>query len=157
MVQHGKKSWLHIIVALITWVFMIQCVVWIALSLGSTIHTAIFEHRSVQTSGTVTALVQKQIDDVGITLCPQFRFSTADGTRYLHTSSSCSSPSSFEVGQAVPVRYAQGDPDSARIDTFWQTWALPAAFGIAAVVTGGVGWFGLMYARKRKWTINLLS
>jgi hypothetical protein len=153
----AKKSWPHIIVALITWVFIIQCVAWITLSLGFIIHSAIFEHRSVVTSGTITELVPTRVDDGYVTLCPQFRFSTDDGTRYLHTSNSCSDPSGFEVGQAIPVRYLRGDPDSARIDTFWQTWALSAGFGIAAVVTGGVGLFGLTYVRKRRWTINLLA
>jgi hypothetical protein len=153
----AKKSWPHIIVALITWVFMVQCVVWIALSSGFAIHTAIFRHRSVETFGTVTDLIQKQIDVGGVAQCPQFSFSTADGTRYLRTSSSCSSPGGFEVGQTVRVRYVPGNPESARIDTFWQTWGLSAGLAIVTVITGGVGRVGLMYARRRNWTINLLA
>ena len=152
-----KKSWPHVIAALLTWAFLIQCAAWIALSLGFTIRSAIFEHRSLLTSGTITEFVRMPVGDSYVALCPRFRFLTGDGTPHLHTSNACSSLPGFEVGQVVPVRYVEGDPGSARIATFWQTWGLAAGFGIAAVVVCGVGFFGLMYARKRSWTMNLLS
>ncbi len=152
-----KKSWPHIIVALLTWAFLIQCAAWIALSLGFAIRSAIFEHRTLYTSGTITEFVPMSINDRYSVLCPRFRFLTGDGTPHLHTSNACSSVPGFKVGQTIPVRYVEGDPESARIATFWQMWALAAGFGIAAVVACGAGFFGLMYARRRSWTMNLFS
>ena len=148
----ARKSWAHVIVYFLTWVFVVQCVVWIALSLTFAIRTALFERRSALTSGTITTFVKNQVDGDYVTRCPQFSFSTDDGTRYLHTSNSCSDPAGFKVGQTVPVRYVRGDTENARIDTFWQMWALTAGFGFAGVVTAGVGLFGLTYLRKRKGT-----
>jgi cytochrome bd-type quinol oxidase subunit 1 len=148
-----KRSGFEVFCLFITWLFSVQSAIWILLALSFGISTAIFIHRSVVTSAQITDLVDHRDDDGGVTLCLQFVFDAKDGFRYRHTSGSCSTPAGFDIGQQVRIRYVPSDPAKAYIDTFWQTWALCAAFGIAAVITGLIGAAGLLLIRRRGWEI----
>jgi hypothetical protein len=148
-----KRSGFEVFCLFITWLFSVQSAIWILLALSFGISTDIFIHRSVVASAQITDLIDHRDDDGGVTLCPQFVFDAVDGTRYTHTSGSCSSPAGFDIGQKVRIRYAISDPAKAYIDTFWQTWAVCAAFGIAAVITGLIGTAGLLFVRRRGWEI----
>jgi hypothetical protein len=146
-----KRSRVEVLCLFITWLFSVQSAIWTILALSFGISTALFVHRSVVTSAQITDLVDHRDDDGGVTLCPQFVFDAKDGFRYTHTSGSCSRPAGFYIGQKVRIRYAASDPRKANIDTFWQTWALCAAFGIAAAITGPIGMAGLLFVRRRGW------
>jgi hypothetical protein len=66
--------------------------------------------------------------------CPQFEYQSGDGKLHTVTSSSCSAPPSFTVGQKVPVKYQRSDPQGGQIDSFGEKWGLILCFGIIGAI-----------------------
>jgi Protein of unknown function (DUF3592) len=105
--------------------------------------TSNFIQRSQAAAGIVTALkpVTRTDSDSNsdITYAPVFSFKAADGKAYSVTSHASSDPPGFDVGDEVTVLYDPSNPQQARIDTFWQLWAVP-------VVLGSIGTFFFIIA-----------
>ena len=73
---------------------------------------------------------------------PVVSFRTGFGQNVKFTSLSSSYPSSYSVGEKVPVLYLADGSEHPRIRTFHDLWLLPvllAAFGLIFTVLGG--WF----------------
>jgi hypothetical protein len=132
------------------WIGMIQGVVFGLVSVGFFLQTSTFVARSSTTTGTVIAFEQHEDDASGQTFSPIFSYVAADGSAQTGHSNSSSNPPGFGVGEKVPVRYETRNPSNARIATYWQTWALTTAFGIASAVTWLIGLFFRWKVIRRK-------
>ena len=66
--------------------------------------------------------------------CPQFEYQGADGKLRRVTSSWCTAPPSFTVGQKVVIRYRSSDPENAQIDSFGEKWGLILCLGIIGAI-----------------------
>jgi hypothetical protein len=131
------------------WVCLANACVFLFVSAGSAVDTITFLVRSVHAEGTITALAKSVADDGTINYRPVFTFVTTDGKRQTVQSYVGSAPPDFEVGDTVPVRYKPADPSVARIDTFWQTWALATMFAIGACAMVLFGWFFRWRVQKK--------
>jgi hypothetical protein len=83
---------------------------------------------------------------VGFAYGPVIEFTTIDGVKSRLSSTVRSSI--WHVGDHLPVAYAPGDPNDARIDGLAGRWFLPGLFGILAGVFLLVGG-GLTFAGRR--------
>ena len=78
---------------------------------------------------------------------PVFSFTVPDGSKYLVSSNTRSSSSTFSVGQEVPILYDPEYPSTtARIDTFGQIWG-------GAILFGAIG-LGLLVYTLVHWLIH---
>ena len=108
-------------------------------ALGSWIYLLHFTHVAVHSSGTVVEMQQQTDKDGTISYSPTFRFRDEVGAEQTVSSSLYASPPEFHIGDTVTVLYSHGNPQSARIDSFWQLWGLPSLAGFAGSVTFLVG------------------
>jgi len=93
-------------------------------------HTVYFMRSAVHAQGEVIELLHVESDDDGDgTWKPRVRFRTAAGETIDFESSTSSNPPSYEVGEAVRVLHAPGDPRNARIDSFFSLWGMSIVFG----------------------------
>jgi hypothetical protein len=117
-------------------VFVLVGMGMLALAGFFTVGTLRFLDPSVRVQGTITALLpvprssnDQNSGNTQITYAPQFSFADASGKTVTVTSRNSSNPPEFEVGESVFILYVPGDPEEARIDSFWQLWALPVILG----------------------------
>ena len=124
------------------------CVALIA-GLAAALHTWQFTRIAVRANGTVIEM-RTQTDHEGSTsYFPTYRFQDASGSQHTVPSSFGSSPPAFHVDQAVGVLYRSDNPQSARIDTFWQVWGLASLLGIMGSVQLPVGLVVLLWPKIR--------
>lgn len=115
-----------------------------------------FTGRAMQADGTVIDLERSRSSSSSssgssVTWRPVVEFTTATGRRIEFVSSVGSSPPSHRVGEPVKVLYQPADPDSARIDSFFQLWfGFLIVFTLGSVFTAiGLGMI-VVRARARK-------
>ena len=114
-----------------------------ALAFG--LHTWHFRQTAIRALGQVIEL-RKEMDEGDVTYRAVFRFSDAAGKEHTVTSSMNMKPAAHRVGDRVTVLYPPGNPEAARIDSFWELWfetAIPAVIGVAFAV-----WFLLTAPRR---------
>jgi hypothetical protein len=116
------------------------------LSVGFAVYEAFFLTHSSRTQGNVTANVETHTAADAQTgtpaqtdYCPQFRYQSANGNTHIVTSSSCSRPPSFTIGEQVGVRYSNSNYDHAQIDSVGDQWGFVVAFALVAVVLMPIG------------------
>ena len=112
-------------------------------------HTWQFTRVALQANGNITEMRAQTDREGDVTYHPTFRFEDASGSQQLVSSSFGSSPPGFLIGQAVGVLYLGDDPQSARIDTFWQLWGLAVFFGIIGGGQLTIGWLVLLWPKIR--------
>ena len=109
-------------------------------ALATTVHTWNFTRIAQRTTGTVIEMRQQTDKDSGsVSYAPTFRFQDATGMQRTVSSSLYSSPPEFHVGDSVTVLYRGDDPQTARIDSYWQVWGLPSLLGIIGSIELPVG------------------
>jgi len=108
--------------------------------LAASVYMWHFTRMALHTSGTVVDLLQRKDKDGDVTYAPTFIFKDKNGGQHTVTSSTSESPPEFHIGDNVQVLYLGNDPQTARIDTFGETWELPSAAGICGGVVFVVGW-----------------
>ena len=94
-------------------------------------YTKNFLDNAETAQGVVTELTFKRSKSGG-SYYPTVRFTAKDGTTYTATSTSGSRPPSYEVGEAVQIRYNPANPTDIEMPGFFDTWGL-------TLVLGGVG------------------
>lgn len=132
------------------WIGLVQGVVFGLVAVGFSLNTLLFVERSTQTEGTVIGLDQHPDDNGSVSFSPVFEFVTDRGQIVTLHSNVSSNPSGFEIGDKVPVRYVKSNPSSARISTFFQTWAFEIIFAIFGAAMSLVGLFFRWRVAKRK-------
>lgn len=106
------------------------CAVILLPSLAWVLHTFWFVEHAARSQGTVTAMTRGANGFYG----PSFTFTNAQGTVYTHDSIRRTGDFAFEIGETMTVLYDATDPETARIDVFWEIWGGPLiVFGIALV------------------------
>jgi len=127
-------------------------------AIGFALCEASFLARSSVALGTVVANLESQ---VGVpaqkTFCPQFQYESDDGNVRTLTSSACSSPPTFSVGEKIHVHYLKSHPGSGQIDSFGAKWGLALGFGIACGALLPIGFFLLSGLRSQGFSLDPLS
>lgn len=117
-------------------------------ALAATLHTWHFTRVAHRTDGAVIEMrTQTDKDSGSVSYAPTFRFQDASGIQHTVSSSFYSSPPEFHVGDAVTVLYRSDDPQTARIDSYWQVWGLPSLLGIIGSIQLPVGLIVLFWPR----------
>ena len=131
----GKKVAARLRVQLM-WTGLIVGPIFLLISAGFAIHRIEFLRHSVRTSGTVVELIRRTDGHGASMYTPVFEFRDRRGNNYETTTSISSDPPMYVVGQAIPVLYEPGQPQTAVPDSFWMLWffsVLFFTFGIAVV------------------------
>jgi hypothetical protein len=85
------------------------------LAVGFAVYEASFLTRSSEAQGTVIANLGSQIGEpTQQTFCPQFQYESEDGGVQTITSSACSSPPTFSVGEKIHIHYLRSHPESGQ-------------------------------------------
>jgi Protein of unknown function (DUF3592) len=116
------------------WLFCVVGSLSLLVALGSWIYLSHFIHVAMHATGIVIEMREHTADNGDISYAPTFRFRDAAGVQHTVSSAVSESPPAYHVGDKVPVLYISSDPQSARIDSFWQIWALP----ILTAIGGGI-------------------
>lgn len=122
----------------------------LAAGLGFGVDTSLFLYNSIAADGTIVDMsaIPNRYDDA-IDYFPVFTFATEDGQAYTARSGVGTNPPAFETGQKVRVLYLKSNPDSVKLDTFWQLWFVTVmCAGLGALFTG-TGYLLLRYERRR--------
>lgn len=94
-----------------------------------------FFNRSVQTEGVVVDVLETTRTRGTVYYYPLVSFKAADGNTYTFSSETgTSSALDFNKGDKLMVRYAEGDPQVAKLDNFMELWGLPLALLVAGIV-----------------------
>lgn len=89
----------------------------------------------------------------GTSYAPVFTFMTEDGHPFTLTSRTSSNPPSYRVGQVATVYYPHGQPEAAKLDSFFDLWftqLIVAVFGAVLTLIGLASLFG---RRRRRRTV----
>jgi hypothetical protein len=128
------------------------------LAVGFAVYEASFLTRSSEAQGTVIANLGSQIGEpTQQTFCPQFQYESEDGGVQTITSSACSSPPTFSVGEKIHIHYLRSHPESGQIDSFGAKWGLAVGFGIACGVLLPIGIFLLSRLRSQGYSLDPLT
>ncbi len=121
-----------------------------------------FLGEAVKGEGEVIELVAKRSTDsnnhTSYTYAPRVRFRSGGGHEFEFTASISSNPPSYSVGEIVPLLYQPGDPQKARIDSFFSLWGGALITGVVGLfffaIGGGMVLYGWRKARKRQWLMT---
>jgi hypothetical protein len=111
----------------------------LVVALCMTLYSWHFTHVAQHASGTVIEMREQKDKDGAVSHAPTFRFQDSTGIEHTVSSSFFQEPPAFHVGESVPILYLGDDPETARIDSFWQVWGLPSLIGIESIVALAIG------------------
>ena len=131
---HGTKR------PVIGWiVFALGCVA-LTVALASSGYMRYFTSIAQRATGVVREMHKKiDKDDKSQTYAPIFEFKDADGVQRVVSSDFYSYPPEFHVGDGVEILYLKNDPQSARINTYWQIWGISTVGAILGCLYLPVG------------------
>lgn len=117
-------------------------------ALATCLHAWHFTRIAQRTNGTVVDMRQHTDKESGsISFAPTFRFQDAGGAQHIVSSSFYSSPPEFHVGDSVGILYRADDPQTARIDSYWQIWGPPSLLGIIGSIQLPIGILILLWPK----------
>jgi len=133
-------KYVHWLAVTATWVCFLVGAGLLACGLGFYHHSRNFLATCARADGTVVEnTLGTMPSSASPVYYPKFSFQTPDGVTHTIASNSGSSPPSYNVGQHVQVLYTPGDPNSARLNSFWELWLAPTVFFIMGAA-GLIGW-----------------
>jgi len=94
------------------------------------LNTLHFQSSATLTEGIVTRLIESRSEEGTIMKAPVISFHSKDGQEYTYQSKSYSSPSTYSIGEKVPMYYEPTNPNNA------QTGDMP--FSITLAIIGGI-------------------
>jgi len=89
----------------------------------------------------------------GTSYAPVFTFMTEDGHPFTLTSRVSSNPPSYKVGQVATVYYPHGQPQEAKLDSFFDLWFTQLLVGVFGVLITLIGLASLFRRRRRRRTV----
>src|SRR5262245_48073517 len=104
----------------------------------SYLSTGDFIAEAASAPGVVIGLEREQDADGGATYYPRVQFE-ANGRSYQFRGQVGSGYGTFRVGEQVEVLYDTADPQSARINSFFQLWFFPLFLGMVGSVFTALG------------------
>ena len=111
-----------------------------------------FRARAASAPGTVVELAREPAK-TGAVFRPVVEFVDGEGRAVRFAASVASSPPDYEVGEAVTVRFVPGNPRSAQIASFVESWIGTVVFGVLGVLVAlATVLFGAadVYSRSRQ-------
>jgi len=115
----------------LAWIFISGSSLLLIAAFATSMHTLRFTRIAQRTIGNIIEMRPNNDRDSGdVTYAPTFRFQDTSGSEHTVSSHFYSAPPEFRVGDAVKVLYRSDDPESARIDSYWQVWGLPTLLAI---------------------------
>jgi hypothetical protein len=104
----------------------------------------------VTTQAVVVRLQETHGHKSGTSYAPVFTFMTEDGHPYTLTSRVSSNPPSYKVGQVATVYYPHGQPQNAKLDSFFDLWFTQLIVGFFGFVITLIGLASLFSRRRRR-------
>ena len=92
----------------------------------------VFLGRAETTSGIVTAYSTYTDSEDSTLYCPVIKYTTREGENNAYTSSSCSAPADFNIGDMVQMVYDPGNPKNVQIKNIWDEY-------VGTIITGLIG------------------
>jgi Protein of unknown function (DUF3592) len=89
----------------------------------------------------------------GTTYAPVFTFMTEDGRPFTMTSRTSSNPPAYRPGQVATVYYPHGEPQMARLDSFFDLWFSDLIIAFFGVIITLIGLASLFSRRRRRRTM----
>lgn len=134
-------------------VFALVGLIFLAVGIGSFLHTRRFVATALSASGVVTENVWRNSSN-GVSY-PRIRFRTADGQEVTTITNTGSSPPSYNVNDAVTILYDPQQPYHALIRSFGELWMLPLVFSGLGLLFCSIAavpaiWMGLS-PRRNAW------
>jgi Protein of unknown function (DUF3592) len=149
---------------LLGWTGSVTGLCFLVLAIGFATYEVWFLSQSSRAKGIVTANIPTQIPaDVQTntpartSFCPQFQYQTPDGITQTNTSSACSNPPVFAVGDQIQVNYLKTSEGNGQVDSFGEKWGLLVAFLIAAFALMPVGIFFFRRLKSQGLSIDPMS
>jgi hypothetical protein len=105
--------------------------------------------RGETTSGTVVRLEESDSSEGGCCVYSPVVEFDVNGQTYSFEGDNASSPSDYEVGEVLDVRYNPLDPSTAQIDSFYERWAFPIIIVPAMMITALILNFFMIRSRRR--------
>jgi hypothetical protein len=126
--RHFQKS--STIRPTLAWILISVSSLLLIASFAISLHTLRFTRIAQRTTGSIIEMRPNRGDSGDVTYAPTFRFQDAIGSEHTVSSHFYSAPPEFRVGDTVKVLYRGDDPQSARIESYWQVWGLPTLLAI---------------------------
>lgn len=152
MPKTKRMGWLGRILWFLCRTWLVCGLVTLVLGFGFGTYTSAWLFRSVPGQGTVISLVPQSDADGNVNYSAQFKFKANDGNAYIATAGVATNPPSFEIGEAVRVRYLPANPMSAKLSYFWQLWFEPVLCAGLGVLFTGAGY--LLLRRERRSSLH---
>ena len=115
----GDGNWWWILMLHLTWIILLVIGAWYGYTSWQ------FASGGNEVPATVIALAESYSSDSGTTYSPVFEYQV-DGQTYTYESINSSDPPTHHVGEQTTLLVAPDDPESARENSFWELWLLPA-------------------------------
>jgi hypothetical protein len=140
---------------IVRWLIRIIVVGLVALLWGFALRDAwrevAFQRIAVETEGRIVGLTEHRSRERegrwSVSYFPVFQYTLPDGTVLQRRARAGGNPPSYEVGEAVRVRYDPARPTEAEIASFMQTWFFSVLLG---GVGGLIGLVGLLIGRMTR-------
>jgi hypothetical protein len=121
------------------WLFLIIGCLVLLLAGVDWVRTSNFTHNAVRTSGTIIGMQLRADESNGsVSYAPTFSFQDTAGHQNT-VSSVFYSSRKFHTGDVVAVLYLRDNPETARIDSFWQMWGLSSCAGVFGSICLTIG------------------
>jgi translation initiation factor IF-1 len=133
--------------ALFVWIFSLLGGVFLAIGLFQVVGAAAFKSKAESAEGVVVE-IERRSDSDGSSYYPIVRFTPKNGEEIEFTGGIGSSPPSFKTGQKVKVLYDPRNPESARIDAFFEMYGFGGIFAFVGFVFLAIG-LGMGIAQLR--------
>ena len=124
----------------------------VAVGLWAAFDTWSFRSESIGGTGEVIDLRTQRPPGEDDRFAPIIEFEATDGQTYVFESRVSQRPAVHAVGDSVEIRYREGAPDDARVDSLVANWLLPIALGVVGIVFFTFGVMLRRYFRKRRVT-----
>ncbi|MBT4153740.1 MAG: DUF3592 domain-containing protein [Candidatus Magasanikbacteria bacterium] len=135
-----------------TWIVYIFAFIGAALiltSIGNAISIQLFNQDAVPATGEVVELLETEGEEYYL-YAPVIEYTTAEGELITYSHSSYTYPSSYAIGETVPMLYKASKPSKARIDSPTEEWFLVGFMFFMGLLFAVFGFALPVYKRYRK-------
>jgi hypothetical protein len=123
------------------WIFILMGTASLLIGLGFGVRSASLRFGMVRTEGTIVGRERQSGPRAGYLPLVAYK---VDGKSYQCKGMVGSDPSRFETGQRVGVLYSAIQPSLGYVDTFFDRWLIPLAFGGGGLFLVGFGYVAMM-------------
>ncbi len=122
------------------WCSLLMGAVSLLIGLGFGVRSVGLWFGTVRTTGTIVGQERQPGPEGGYIPVVAYE---VDGSSYRCKGAVGSNPASFTIGQSIAVRYRAAQPSLGYVDTFFDRWLIPLAFGGVGLFFAGFGYAAL--------------